>query len=171
MIRFIASTCSRYISDLRFFHLVSGYRDFTKFGHRFQTIVRSYRRSRPTAKKSPMSTDMLRYLYRGHIHASGRKLADLKNWPAMDLGFFFLLRSSEMRPLSRRDVLLGLGNNCPFVTIYIRQSKNDQSNRGTFRTLYSVGSVLWPVKAVATFIATKRGNYADEDFVFDQQIA
>ena len=62
-----------------------------------------------------------------------------------------------------------MDNSRPFVAISTRQSKNDQSKRGTFRTLYGVDSVLPPVKAAVAFIATIRGRYAD-DYVSDQQI-
>ena len=87
------------------------------------------------------------------------------------MGFFFLVRSSEIRPIRHRDILLGMDNGRPFVTLLIRKSQTDQEKRGTLRTLYGVPSVLCPVKAAASFIAAKRGHYNDNDYLFSGNIA
>ena len=105
-----------------------------------------------------MSTDMLRYIYDSFAHVDGQQIADLENWAAVTMGFFFLLRASEIRSMRHRDILLGVDNGRAFVTLFIRKSNTDQAKRGTFRTLYGVPSVLCPVKAVATFITAKRRN-------------
>ena len=102
---------------------------------------------------------------------TGHQIADLENRSAVTIGFFFLFRSSEIRPIRHRDILLGMANGRPFVTLFIRKSKTYRGKRGTFRTLHGAPSVLCPVKAVAAFIAAKRGHCNDNDYLFSGNIA
>ena len=65
--------------------------------------------------------------------------------------------------------MLGVDNNRPFITIFIRQSKTDRQRRGTFRTSYGADSTLCPVKAAVRSIAAKRGRYGDNDVLFPER--
>ena len=168
MVRIGAATCAKYVSAIRFFHIVSGYQDFTKVGQRYQIILKSFRRNRPSEKKYPASTDLLKYIYECHVNVDQQRVIDLELWSSLTLGFFFLLRSSEIRNIRHMDVMLGLDNNRPFITLFIQQSKTDQQRRGTFRTLYGVDSILFPAKAAVKFIASKRGKYKDDDKLFPE---
>ena len=80
-------------------------------------------------------------------------------------------RESGLRAIRYRDVLLGVDSGIPVVKIFIRRSQTDLNKRGTPRTLYGANSVMCPAQAAATFIATKRGRYAGDDFIFESHIA
>ena len=86
MIRLSASTCTRYISAIWFLRLVSGYRDFTKFGHRYPIIILPFRRPIAAGEKSPR--EQIRCaIFTASILIYQVGLADLGNWPAPTLRF------------------------------------------------------------------------------------
>ena len=108
-------------------------------------------------------------IYDHKVQINGQKISDLENWDAVALGFFISMGEGEVRDLKHRDILLGVDNGRPYVTLFIRQSKTDQE-KGVFRTLYGIPPVLCHVKAVSAFISTKRGRYGELGDLFSANI-
>ena len=77
MIRLGAATCARYVSAIRFSHIVSGYTDFTNVGQRYRIVLKYSRMNRPSEKKSPSSTDLLKYIHEAYVNIEGQRLAEL----------------------------------------------------------------------------------------------
>ena len=86
------------------------------------------------------------------------------------IGFFFLLRASEIKQLRQKDVEVGLGNGRRKLTIFIYQSKTDQSQSGCFRTLVETGNIVCPVKAMIGFLNSFDWNCESDEKLFGEDI-
>ena len=72
------------------------------------------------------------------------------------LGFFYLLRISELENLKWGDMSVGIKDGKRYLSIKIKQSKTDVFRDGVVRSLVEVDSVLCPVK---TFLEWKEMSY------------
>ena len=141
------------ISAIRFWHIICGLDDFTKFGGRYQQVLKGMKREHKTSRKIPFSVDMIDWLYSHYLSVDLTNVARVELYTATVLGFFFLLRIGESGNLRRSDIVLGKDeNNDDVVTISIRHSKTDQFNVGNHKTLKSIPGPIRPVKAIARLI-------------------
>ena len=74
-------------------------------------------------------------------------------YTAFILGFFYLLRISEIETLMLGDISADRHDDKNYLSIKIKQSKTDLFKDGVLRSLIEVDSVLCPVK---TFLTWKR---------------
>ena len=113
-------------------------------------------------KTPPFNTDLLRWLKR-HIPAlpsipDNYKVALL--WVEILLGFFFCLRISEILALTEDDVKILHETAGMTLSILIRESGNDQENRGVTRVLSSNKTARRPPQSAFCFTQhrTSSGN-------------
>ncbi len=86
-------------------------------------------------------------------------------WVAIVLGYFFLLRVSELLELRQEDVQARRGEEwcsdwalADSATVLIRGSKTDQFNLGCLRSQHRVGGTLCPVGAMKLWARVAHGD-------------
>ena len=155
------------VSAIRFWHIVCGLDDFTKFGGRYQQVLKGMRREHKTNRKIPFSVDMIDWIYTHYLAVDMANTARAELYAATVIGFFFLLRVGELENLRRSDVTLAKDeNNDDVITVIIRHSKTDQYNAGNYKTLKAIPGPLCPVKAVARLITLQSWEEESDGRVF-----
>jgi integrase len=106
-------------------------------------------------KKIPTTSAMLEWLGK-HMklgqNGGPRVPGEIRIWTAIVIGYFFLLRVSELLEVRfediqprRGDAWCGEWSRADSATVLIRGSKTDQFNLGCIRTQHRVGGTLCPV--------------------------
>ena len=163
------NTISGKISGVRFWHFLVGMPDFTLGGGRYTQVLKCMRRNSRVQRKKPVTLEMLTYV------DSLRQPEDHQSIGiscAATVGFFFLLRVSELEKLRWIDVSLFIdqdGDACLRLTL--PQSKTDQYNEGHVKVLKGTSHPLCPVRAMAQWAGIQcEGKTEGEQLVFPQNI-
>jgi hypothetical protein len=151
-----AGTVSQRIYGIRVGLLAAGFGDLLEFAPRVKVASRALGRVQGEKdKKIPSTSSMLEWLgsnLKLGQFGSPQVPGEMRVWTAIVLGFFFLLRVSELLEVRFEDVQPRRGEEwcadwarADAATILIRGSKTDQFNLGCLRTQHRVGGVLCPV--------------------------
>ena len=93
-------------------------------------------------QRLPFNTELLAYSrQRLGIDNIGSEKRPDRAWVATLIGFMFLLRESGLVALSVKDVTFGAHEGARYVRIFIRKSKTDQEEFGSFRSLNETGGI------------------------------
>ena len=155
------------LSAIKFWHVITGLGDFTKFGGRYLQVLKGMKRQRRVSRKIPFSLDMAEWMYRNFLAPDMANQMRIELYTATVLGFFFLLRIGELEKLRMSDVQLGRGEDLnEIITIHIRNSKTDQFNEGDFKTLSAIPGIACPVKAMARLISSRDWDHQSDKQIF-----
>ena len=133
-----------------------GYGDILVWGPRVRTAAKALKRARGHQRRRlPVTPKMMEWLGR-HMKlgqdGSPADPRDIRVWIAICLGYFFLLRISEVEELQYEDVQPRKGDEwyhqwtgADAASVLIRGSKTDQFNLGCIRTMHRAGGVFCPV--------------------------
>ena len=91
------------ISAIRFRHVISGLDDFTKYGGRYQQVLKGMKRDHMATRKIPFSLDMLEWIYTDFLQNDLSDVFRVELYTSAVLGFFFLLRIGELENLMMSD--------------------------------------------------------------------
>ena len=99
-----SSTLKTRFSAIRFMHLVNGNVDFPIQSHRAKAMMKGLKKREGVLRKHPFNTDLLRWMQtelvkKGEERNSGIGSMYLELFAASVLGFFYLLRVSEIEAL------------------------------------------------------------------------
>ena len=164
------STTAGKICAVRYFHVIHGRSDFTTAGVRYKLLLKSLSKKMPGVQKLPYNMDLLDWVYQNLVRKSPLTPRIKETWAGLTLGFFFLLRASEIRQLRQKDIEVGLENGRRKLTIFIYQSKTDQSQRGCFRTLVETGNAVCPVRSMIGYLNSFDWNCESDEKLFDDYI-
>ena len=95
------------LSGIQFWHVVSGRADFSDGGGRFKQVMKSLKRKHKIKRKRPVTYEMLHWLYREFWLIDHSSEARFEIMCAILLGFFFLLRISEIEQCTWENSTLG----------------------------------------------------------------
>lgn len=144
------------VSALRFWHILSGLSDFAKEGVRYKEVQKSLMRSTSVNREIPFGLELLQWAYDQSILIGGldSPVQD-ELFCASTLGFYYLLRVSEIEGLRMKDVRLSIyEDGDTTLTIRIISSKTDQYNEGAFKTLKSATGPIFPVEMWSKFTSS-----------------
>ena len=154
-----ASTVRAKISGLRYWHLLSGYPDWGKWSGRYKQVLNSVAKKDVVLRNYPFNLELMSWIYRDFGHpitedtlGGDHYSSKFELCAAMTIGFFFLLRVSELGNLRMRDIRIGQENGISFLTLFLAGSKTDQYNRGDFKRLEKVGGLLCPLDALVRYL-------------------
>ena len=91
------------ISAIRFWNVISGLDDFTKYGGRCQQVSKWMKRYHNVKRKIPFSLDMLEWIYTDFLQNDLSDVFRVELYTSAVLGFFFLLRIGELENLMMSD--------------------------------------------------------------------
>ena len=156
-----SSTLKTRFAAIRFMRLINGNVDFTLQAHRAKAMMKGLKKREGVVRKHPFNTDLLRWMQSELVAKSGDRNGSrgsmyMELFAACVLGFFYLLRISELGNLKWEDISIDTKEGKRFLTIKIKQSKTDVFRDGIIRSLVEVDSVLCPVK---TFMEWKEMAY------------
>ena len=157
-----AGTLRTKIAAVRFFHLIHGKLDFSKGGTRIQTLLKGIeKREIPNAKR-PFNIELLEWMKREKEKEKFEE--NEKVYMAAVIGFFFLLRVSEIANITRDDVSIEDTPRGKRLVLVIRKSKTDQSGMGVTRALLSTPGTICPVRELESFLEGK--DFGKREFLF-----
>ena len=109
-------------------------------------------------RKKPFNTDLPRWMRKelvgkSALRSNGTGTMDFELFADCILGFFFLLRISEIEALKWEDISTDTQDGATYWSIRIRHSETDVLEDGILRPLIEIDSMLRPVK---TFQECKR---------------
>ena len=111
-----------------------------------------WRRNYRVCKKLPYNVDLVMWVKTNFRMKSPHSNKINEIWAGLNIGFFYLMRASELRQMGQKDFEVGLEEGKRKLTIYIYQSKTDQSQRGCFRTLVETGDDICPVLSTIAYL-------------------
>ena len=99
-----ASTVRSKISGLGYWHLLSGFPDWSKWSGRYKKVLRSAAKQDVTCRNYPFNLGLVNWVYAAFRHPigpdarveRGHHSPKYEICEAMTSGFFFLLRASEI---------------------------------------------------------------------------
>ena len=156
-----SSTSGTKVAAVRYFHLINGKGDFTAMGLRVKTLVNGVsKREVPNAKR-PYNIELIQEIKK-KIDESGNpnQQGDAMIFAAVVMGFFFLLRVSEIANIRRSDITIEDNDNGRRLILVIRRSKTDQAGMGVARVLRETDLEICPVRTMVEFL---KGNKNEKD--------
>ena len=164
------STATGESCAIRYFHIIHGQSDFSVSGARYKLLPKSLTRRLPIAQKLPYNVDLLSWV-RGNFFIRGIRSHKIKEiWAVVNMGFFSLLRASEIKQIRQKDVEIGLGNGGRRLTIFIYQSKTDQSRRGFFMTPMETESNVCPARSMIYYMNSSEWGCESNEKLFSDDV-
>ena len=164
------STTAGKICAIRYFHIIHGRQDFTTAGVRYKMLLKSLTKKQPSVQKLPFNVDLVQWLW-GKIHTLGQWTTKVQEmWAGLNLGFFFLLRASEIKQVRQKDIEISVENGQRKLTLFIYKSKTDQSQRGCFRTLVGNNTELCPARAMVRYLGSFDWDCESDEKVFSGDV-
>jgi integrase len=171
-----AGSVNQRVYAIRVGLLAAGFGDVLEFAPRVRVATKALKRVQgEKEKKIPVTIGMLNWLADNlHLGQDGtpRDHDEVRVWIAIVLGYFFLLRVSELLELRQEDVQARRGDEwctdwqrADSVTVLIRGSKTDQYNLGCLRSQHRVGGTLCPVGVMKMWGSLAHGD----EPIFDAQ--
>ena len=165
-----APTITSKISAIRYWHVISGYPDFSVGGGRFRHVLKGLRREHKVKRKLPVTFEILDWIYHEYWQGDASTLRT-EVMAAILIGFFFLLRISEVEQLTWGHVTLSTDvEDEQTITVEIAKSKTDQYNDGDVKVLKSMNHHLCPVRMFANWIRVGRGSKEDDKLMFSSTL-
>ena len=148
---------------IRFWRVVSGRADFSSGGGSFKQVMKSLRRKRKVNRKRPVTYDMLQWLYRDFWLSGPTSGARCGIMCAVLLGFFFLLRISEIEQCTWDNVTLGEDrDNDDIAALVPPKCKTDQFNDGDAEAWKTLANSLFHVEMVMKWLLMPRNQNNDK---------
>ena len=155
-----AGTLRTKVAAARYFHLIRGKSDFTACGTRVKTLLRGIdKREAPNAKR-PFNLELLEWMMRDARESLAGPGTDEKEtiFAAAVLGFYFLLRVSEIAQVRRSDITVESTGKGRRIILVIRRSKTDQAGQGVTRALLETKTEICPVATMENSCRNGRGK-------------
>ena len=156
-----ASTMGTKISGLRYWHLLSVFPDWGKWSGRYKQVLNNVAEKDVARRNYPFNLELTNWIYSDFGSPIGLdsfgggtdNSVKFELCAAMTIGFFFLLRVSELENLRMRDIRISTENNQSFLTLFLEGSKTDRYNQGDFKRLGQVGGLLCPLDALVRYVS------------------
>ena len=147
------------MSGLRYWRLLSGYPDWSKWDGRYKQVLRIVDKKDCIRRNYQFNLELMFWTNRNVTALTDWQTLDkaalcLQNnelFSAMRIGFFLLLRISAIEGLSMKDVRIAREDGKSYLTIFVAGGKTDQYNQGDFKRLEEVGG-LCPLAEVARYL-------------------
>ena len=140
------------MAAVRYFHLAHGKCDFTLCEARVKTLLKGAgKRESPNAKR-PFNVELLTWMQKRVKDDPNASVERNTLLTSAVLGFFYLLRVSEIAQVRRSDITIGETPKGKRMILVIRQSKTEQAGAGITRALVEKKSNLRPVRFMESFL-------------------
>ena len=144
-----AGTMRGKISAVRYWHLLAGLPDFSKWCGRCKQILKSIEKESTAQRNYPFNLELILYakneiIGRREVDQPAEREEGLELYASMTTGFFYLLRVSELEGLRMKDVRIEKEDGVTFLNLHIKGSKTDQYNAGDQKRLGEVGGRTVP---------------------------
>lgn len=131
-----AGTLRTKVAAARYFHLVNGKGDFTVMGTRIKALLSGIsKREIPSAKK-PFNIELIEDM-KNRLTEQAKETSEEMHtlFASAVVGFFFLLRVSEISQIRKADITFESTLRGERMILAIRKSKTDQAGMGVTRAL------------------------------------
>ena len=147
-----AGTLKTKVAAVRYFHVIHGKGDFLIVGARVKALIKGVeKRERPNSKR-PFNIELLEKML-AEVEMEERKNFEHDQlYVAAVIGFFFLLRVSEIGEIRGGDIRLEETSKGGRIVLLIRQSKTDQAGYGITRALMETGEKICPVREMRRWL-------------------
>ena len=112
---------------------------FFEMGREIQTSTEGCGSGNSARRNYPFNLEMLQLADLGLGKLEARTVSNRAAYAALTVGFFSLLRVSEMENMRMRDVKLDRLKGCMYMDVFLTGSKTDQYNQGGRNRLMAIG--------------------------------
>ena len=151
------------ISAIRYWNVLSGYPDFSKRAGRYKQVLKSIARKLVVKRNYPFNLELLQITNQKLGEPDSRTTEQNAILAALLVGFFFLIRVSEIENLRACDAKIEKQEDGWYLESFLTGSKTDQYNQGDRKRLKEVGGDLCPIKA--TMGLTNEMGYGPKSIV------
>ena len=146
-----ASTLKTKIAAVRFYHVAHGKMDFMMGNNRAKALIKGVEKRETPGAKRPFNLELLVWMKENKFGEISRR-EQTTLYSAAVVGFFFLLRVSEIAALRPSDISVEDTPKGKRLIIIIRKSKTDQAGVGITRALIETKGKICPVGTMVDYL-------------------